>query len=115
MGIENLLIKAEEHGDLSHDEIQSLLSLGNPEDVKHLFEAACRVRKLSIRLSGAGKPGMEVQFFNLVSAVMRLLSDMVERVIKEIKRRTNGELGRVSGWNRRHDRPANANTQPSCR
>ncbi|MEW6712286.1 MAG: [FeFe] hydrogenase H-cluster radical SAM maturase HydE [Candidatus Riflebacteria bacterium] len=137
MGIENLLRKAEEHGDLSHDEIQSLLSLSNPEDVKHLFEAAYRVKAANVGKKvwfrgivefsnictkdcyycGIRKSNNEAERFQIPeqeiidsavwcweakygSAVLQsgersdpAFIDMIERVIKEIKRRTNGELG----------------------
>lgn len=137
MTIAALLAKAENTGDLNHDEIETLLGLTDKEQIKQLFEAAYRVKVANVGKKawfrgivefsnictkdcyycGIRKSNKDAERFQIPedeiiksavwcweaqygSAVLQSgersdseFVDMIERIIREIKLRTNGELG----------------------
>ncbi len=137
MNFVEIIAKAEDSGDLTHDEIEFLLGVKEPEQVKQLFETAYRVKVAQVGkiawfrgivefsnicekdcyYCGIRKSNKEAERFQIPeqeiidsavwcwearygSAVLQSgerndthFVDMVERIVKEIKRRTNGELG----------------------
>jgi biotin synthase len=137
MNTAELIKKAEENGNLNHNEIKTLLGLTSQEEIKQLFEAAYRVKVANVGKKvwfrgivefsnicskdcyycGIRKSNREAERFMIPeqeiidsavwcweaqygSAVLQSgersdpeFVDMIERVVKEIKQRTNGELG----------------------
>lgn len=137
MNVAELLVKAEADGNLTHNEIEFLLGIKNPDEIKQLFEAAYRVKAANVGRKawfrgivefsnicskdcyycGIRKSNKMAERFQIPeqeiidsavwcweaqygSAVLQSgersdseFIDMIERIVKEIKRRTNGELG----------------------
>ncbi|HOI91279.1 MAG TPA: [FeFe] hydrogenase H-cluster radical SAM maturase HydE [Candidatus Rifleibacterium sp.] len=135
--LDSILLKAEQSGDLSVDEIEFLLSLSEQADLDRLFAAAYAVKErfvgrrawfrgivefsnicskdcyyCGIRRSNSKTSRFIIPEEDIIrsavwaweaeygSAVLQSgersdpqFVDMVERIIKEIKKRTNGELG----------------------
>lgn len=135
--LNNILVKAVEHGNLTVEEIEFLLGLQQPEELQKLFDAAYEVKTrfvgktawfrgivefsnicskdcyyCGIRRSNSKTKRFTIPEEDIIksavwaweaeygSAVLQSgersdpqYVDMVERIIREIKQRTNGQLG----------------------